>query len=175
MVAIVDGEFYQSLAVSPKEILLALSHNVVILGGGSMGAMRAAEMFPYGMRGIGQIYKWYKSGFIYRDDDVAISYCKGPADYLTLTTPMVNVIWVALEGKRQQWLTSKGARIVVNAARRVHWKERTWENLLDAIKIDECERHALIAFVANPDNDLKRLDALRVVAEVASLTQICAH
>ena len=43
IVGILDGEFYQSLAVSPKEILPLLESGVTVYGASSMGALRAVE------------------------------------------------------------------------------------------------------------------------------------
>jgi hypothetical protein len=54
IIAIIDGEFYQNLAVSPKEILVGLRDGRHIIGGSSMGALRAAEMDVYGMEGVGR-------------------------------------------------------------------------------------------------------------------------
>src|SRR3569832_1918730 len=48
-VAIVDGEFGQSLAVSVTEIKAALARGVEVWGASSMGALRAAECAGLGM------------------------------------------------------------------------------------------------------------------------------
>src|SRR5215831_8507331 len=55
IVAIIDGVFEQNLAVSPREVREALDRGVVIFGGASMGALRAAEV-P-GVIGVGRIFK----------------------------------------------------------------------------------------------------------------------
>jgi hypothetical protein len=43
-VGIVDGEFYQSLAVSPKELLPLLKRGVKVFGASSMGAARCRDI-----------------------------------------------------------------------------------------------------------------------------------
>jgi hypothetical protein len=51
IVGIIDGEFYQSLAVSPKEILPLLDSGVKVYGASSMSALRAVELCKYGRSG----------------------------------------------------------------------------------------------------------------------------
>jgi hypothetical protein len=46
---IIDGEFGQSLSVSPKEILGLLDQGKTVLGAASMGALRASELDIHGM------------------------------------------------------------------------------------------------------------------------------
>src|SRR5437868_7905762 len=53
-IGIIDGEFYQSLAVSTQEILPFLELGIPVFGSSSMGALRAVELEAYGMVGVGQ-------------------------------------------------------------------------------------------------------------------------
>lgn len=56
-IGIIDGFFEVVPSVWHKEILLALSRGVYVCGAGSMGALRAAELAPYGMVGIGTVFE----------------------------------------------------------------------------------------------------------------------
>ena len=53
---LIDGEFGKNLSVWHKELLYALSRPYVrrVIGAASMGAIRAADMWRYGMVGIGR-------------------------------------------------------------------------------------------------------------------------
>ena len=51
MFVIIDGEFGQSLSVSPKEILSILKTGRIVIGASSMGALRASELDTCGMIG----------------------------------------------------------------------------------------------------------------------------
>ena len=53
IIGIIDGVFHQKPAVSHKEILKALHLEVKIVGGASMGALRASELDDWGMIGVG--------------------------------------------------------------------------------------------------------------------------
>jgi hypothetical protein len=88
-VGIVDGEFYQSLAVSPKEILSLIDRGVSVFGASSMGALRAAETERFGMIGIGEIFALYRDGVLDGDDEVALTY--EPDSYRKLSEPLVNI------------------------------------------------------------------------------------
>jgi len=94
-VGIIDGEFYQSLAVSPKEVLRLLERGVRVFGSSSMGALRAAETHIYGMVGVGRVFEMYRDGKIDADDEVALTY--DPETYRSMSEPLVN-IRCALEG-----------------------------------------------------------------------------
>jgi hypothetical protein len=78
IIGIIDGVFHQKPAVSHREILQALKAGVTVIGGSSMGALRAAELDYAGMIGIGTVYQKYRDGKIESDDDVAIFLIHNP-------------------------------------------------------------------------------------------------
>lgn len=169
IIGIVDGEFYQTLAVSPKEILCALYEGCEVVGGASMGALRAAELAPYGMSGVGHIHQWFTRREITRDDDVAVSYAQDDGYYWLLTVPLVNVKWVVQQARASGLLSSAACRAVSCAARRIYWEDRTWPAVCHAAKLDEIDTAAILAYAKHPDHDLKRLDALATVARVKDM------
>src|SRR4051812_16437362 len=61
--AIIDGFFDQRQAVWHKELLFALHSGVEVLGAASMGALRAVELAPFGMRGVGKIFELFRDGW----------------------------------------------------------------------------------------------------------------
>ena len=66
-IALVDGLFASTPATWHKEILLALDDGIAVFGASSMGALRAAELAPFGMIGVGAIFEAYRDG-VYTDD-----------------------------------------------------------------------------------------------------------
>jgi hypothetical protein len=171
LIGIIDGEFFQNLAVSPKEILAALYTGRTVVGGASMGALRAAELSRYGMHGVGVVFRWYRSGIVTRDDDVALKYAADDGIYRPLTVPMVNVRWVVAAGRSERWLDPSSARRVMAAARRIHWSVRTWPRVAVAAGVTGAERQALLSYATDPDHDLKRLDALAVLNYVKQIAR----
>ncbi|MGI8882151.1 MAG: TfuA-like protein [Jatrophihabitans sp.] len=162
-IGIIDGEFFQSLAVSPKEVLAALEQACVVVGGASMGALRAAELAPYGMHGVGQVFDWFRAGDVTRDDDVAVSYAHDDGDFRLLTVPMVNVRWTVLRARKEGWLHRSACNRISMASRRIHWERRTWREICAGANLDADENRTILDYVADPDHDLKRLDALATV------------
>lgn len=72
VVGIVDGEFFQSLAVAPTEVLDALRTGMAVYGAGSMGALRAAELHEFGMVGCGSIFQQIRAERYFPDDHLGV-------------------------------------------------------------------------------------------------------
>lgn len=126
-VVIIDGEFGQSLAVSPNEILRLLDAGTPVFGAASMGALRAAELHPYGMQGHGWIFEAYRSGLVEADDEVALLY--SPRDFHPLTVPLINVRrWLA-ELRTAGRINARTERALLGRARRIFFADRTPERL----------------------------------------------
>jgi hypothetical protein len=90
-IAIIDGFFHQVPAVWHKEILWALKCGIRVFGGSSMGALRAAELEPFGMVGVGRVFEAFRSGALEDDDEVALAHASAAEDYAPLSEAMVNV------------------------------------------------------------------------------------
>ena len=90
-IGIVDGYFEGVLSVWHKEILWAMAEGIHLFGSASMGALRAAELHPFGMRGIGRIFEAYRDGELEDDDEVAVIHGPPETGYLALSEAMVNI------------------------------------------------------------------------------------
>ena len=71
-IALIDGLFETTASVWHKELLWALSMGVRVFGSSSIGALRATEMWSFGMQGVGLVYRLYRSRAIIDDDEVAL-------------------------------------------------------------------------------------------------------
>ncbi|MDF1931900.1 TfuA-like protein [Legionella pneumophila] len=71
-----------------RKILTALDYGLEVFGAASMGALRAAELDAFGMKGYGRIYEMYKNEEIDGDDEVAIAYSKYNNEQ---TIPLINI------------------------------------------------------------------------------------
>src|SRR5207248_2029284 len=90
-IGIVDGLFEQVPAVWHKEILYAISRNVLVFGAASMGALRAAELHQFGMIGVGNVFAAYRDGIYEEDDEVAVAHAPAEHGYRPLSEAMVNL------------------------------------------------------------------------------------
>lgn len=88
---LLDGYYYTVPSVTHKELLYALDAGVRVVGAASMGALRAAEMAPCGMEGVGWVYERLADGSIEGDDEVAILHGDADCGYQPLTVALVEV------------------------------------------------------------------------------------
>ena len=90
-IGIIDGYFERVPAVWHKEILWAMSQGIPVFGSASMGALRAAELAPFGMEGVGEIFEAYRDGRLEDDDEVALTHGSAEEGYRPLSEAMVNI------------------------------------------------------------------------------------
>ncbi len=109
--------------------MTALESGVRVFGASSMGALRAAELAPFGMVGVGQVFAWVKDGSA-DDADVALLHADAEHAYRPLTVPQVSVRFAAGQARRGRALTAKEERALVAASRGVFYQERTWPRVL---------------------------------------------
>lgn len=171
VIGIVDGVFFSQLAVSPREILDALAKNVHIAGSSSMGALRAAELDVYGMKGIGEIYEMYKSGEVESDAEVALTF--HPEDYRTLSEPLVNIRYFLKQACQKGIITMEEMKEIVEYAQGIYFFELSYHHLFKGIKgkIEASKIEHLKAYVEDNRNelDLKRKDAIKLLMYINSL------
>jgi hypothetical protein len=90
-IALIDGYFDHRLPVWHKEILWALAHGIPVYGAASMGALRAAELAPFGMVGVGRVFEAFRDGVLEDDDEVAILHESEASGYAPRSEAMVNI------------------------------------------------------------------------------------
>ncbi|MGW5332359.1 TfuA-like protein [Streptomyces bauhiniae] len=166
-IVVIDGEFGQSRAVTITEIRHALRAGNRVLGASSMGALRATECAPIGMRGSGWIYDAYASGKIESDEEVALLY--DPESYEPVTVPTVNIRWLTLKLLSERLITAEDEHQALRVARELFFRKRTPDALRRALAACLTD-HPGLAHVVDalaeeqlPAWDRKRLDALEVI------------
>ena len=166
-IVILDGVFHQELAVSPREVRDALEAGVTVFGASSMGALRAAELQPLGMIGVGTIFGWYRDGTLTADDEVALLFDAETGR--ALTVPRVNVRHGLSAGVEEGLLRADEAALLLASALRTPYWELSWEGLLAALPgaVDGTRSRAGLARQL-ASHDLKRADADLCLREVAA-------
>ncbi|MFD5347661.1 TfuA-like protein, partial [Streptomyces anulatus] len=125
-VLIIDGLWHQSAPVRHKEILALLADGVVVVGAASMGALRAAELAPYGMVGIGRIFEGFRSGALDADDEVAVLHTD---DGRPLSEALVNLRTALIRAAADGQLETTEATRLANLARSLPYTRRSWAAL----------------------------------------------
>ncbi|WP_371791771.1 TfuA-like protein [Streptomyces sp. NBC_01471] len=165
-VGIVDGYFHQVRAVPHKEILAVLDRGVAVLGAASTGALRAAELDTFGMRGVGQIYQDYRCGRLDADDEVALLHGPPESGYRAMSEPLVNIRAGLAAAVREGACAQETADRVIAALRSVPYALRSCQRfpeLAGATGLDAGELAALGRHCARNRRDVKRADALALV------------
>jgi hypothetical protein len=165
---ILDGVFFERLAISPREVVDVVQDGGRVFGASSMGAIRAAECWPAGMVGIGSIYRLYRRGSLASDDEVAVAFSPR-TPFEATTMPLVNVRFAARQATRAGLLPRPHAEQLIRAAAGLHFSDREWQAILDAAQVDDPDQRLASFFHAH---DLKRRDALRALTVMAARVDI---
>ncbi len=139
-IGIIDGYFQQVPSIWHKEILWAMSKGIRVYGAASMGALRAAELCAFGMRGVGRIFEAYRDGIFpgyagepFEDDDeVAVSHGPAAARYAALSESMVNIRATLSAASDNGIVTAATRNALIVAAKSWFYPKRTWGALLTA-------------------------------------------
>jgi hypothetical protein len=131
-IGIIDGYFEVVATVWHKEILWAMAQGIHVFGAASIGALRAAELDVFGMRGIGQIYEAFRDGVLEDDDEVAVLHGPEELGYPPLTEAMINIRATFAEAVRHGVLAPELAARLTDIAKPLFYKKRTYEAILEA-------------------------------------------
>jgi hypothetical protein len=157
-IALIDGVFESQPSVWHQEILDALDAGIPVVGGASMGALRAAELHTLGMAGAGRIFRWYREGTVIDDSEVALLHGGAEHGFRPLTVPQVNVRWSA-----RRWLPPGAAKALIEASGSIFYQERTLPRVLELVPPRWRARFRLI--------DLKAEDARQVLKAARAARQ----
>jgi hypothetical protein len=164
-IGIIDGYFEGVPSAWHKEILFAMAAGVHVFGSASMGALRAAELHAFGMRGVGAIFEDYHRGILEDDDEVAVLHGPAEAGFVALSEPMVNVRATLRRAEREGVITAGARAMLAATAKSVFYQERSWDTVLAAADgAFASDLRALRDWLPHARVDQKRLDALAMLA-----------
>jgi ribosomal protein S12 methylthiotransferase accessory factor len=128
VVGIIDGTFHQSLAVSPGEIMDAMRAGLKVYGASSMGAMRAAELAPYGMVGVGRIFEHIRGQLYFRDDFLGQAF--SPCLQKVVALPFIDLYFNVKRLEADGRLAPAAARALIREYERMHYLDRSGPALM---------------------------------------------
>ena len=168
-VLIIDGLFLQSAPVRHKEILALLAAGVAVMGSSSMGALRAAELDQYGMRGVGEVFELYRAGVIDGDDEVAVIHTTGDDGYRALSEPLVSMRVAIGEAVRDGAITAATGAALLRIAKGLPFRLRSRRMLVQRARqelpvqvVDQFD-----AWYRDRARDLKAADAVAMLTRAA--------
>ncbi|MFI7388437.1 TfuA-like protein [Streptomyces sp. NPDC049813] len=166
-IGVIDGRFHDVPAVWHKEILEALHVGVPVYGSASMGALRAVELAPFGMRGIGRVFEQYLGGVLEDDDEVTVAHAGREDDHVQLSDAMVNIRATLREARARDVIGDATEQRLLDLAKATYYSRRNLRLTLAegrAAGLPAHEIDALSAFVAEHSVDQKKCDALAMLA-----------
>jgi TfuA protein len=173
VMGIIDGIFFDRAAVGHREIISALNAGVKVVGGASMGALRASELDTHGMIGVGKIYEWYRDGVIESDDEVAVS--TNPDTFEPISVPLVNIRETFKAANAAGLVSEKEHDDLLELAINTYYPDRSYLGLTkEGAKkglMPEEKRKKLLDFCINSEIDVKRQDAVLVLETVKKLVE----
>jgi hypothetical protein len=145
-VVIIDGKFHQDLAVTPDEIMDAMRCGVKIYGASSMGALRASELYPFGMVGHGLVFKHIKCSGDFRDDFVAQVFEEVDENIRIISYSYIDFFMniIALENKGLITVWERAILLKLYAS--IFYAERSWPAL--RVKLCKCYHNERLLSIA---------------------------
>ena len=140
-----------------------------MLGGASIGALRAAECAAFGMIGVGEIFESYLSGARVDNSDVAQLHAPAELDYAPLTEALVDVeatLAALVAGGR---LGKRVGEELGSIARALFFKYVTFEAIVARASFPAAEAAGILDLMGEHRIDLKRRDAHGLVARLQAL------
>lgn len=165
-IGIIDGYFERVPAVWHKEILWAMQEGVHVFGSASMGALRAAELAPFGMEGVGWIFEAYRDGVLTDDDEVAVAHGPAETGYRAMSEAMVNIRRTLARAHASGVIGAETRAVLERNAKALFYADRSYPRILRRAADEGASPAELEAFRAwLPDGrvDQKREDALAML------------
>jgi hypothetical protein len=131
VIGIIDGYFHQVPSVWHKEILWALDQGVHVAGAASMGALRAAELHAFGMRGVGRIFEAFRDGVLDADDEVAVVHAPAELGFMPVSEALVDIRATVDAAVGAGVLRPADGQALIGRAKALFYADRSWDALLD--------------------------------------------
>lgn len=165
-IGLIDGVFEQVPAVWHKEILYALSQGVHVYGASSMGALRAAELSAFGMRGIGQVFEAFQSGELEDDDEVTVAHSPASHGFQPISDAMVNLRVGLRRAEAAGVISTETHQALLPLIKAQFYPERSWASVMTLGKdagLPLAELRALVAYARSTQPNAKREDAIALL------------
>lgn len=167
IIGIIDGLFFENAAVGHREILSAIRAGIRVIGGSSMGALRAAELHPFGMEGVGEVFARYRDGLIESDDEVALI-CD-PETNIALSEVLINIRITLEKGRDSNVIAEDEYASLLAAAKGVYYPERTWSLVIRNGIPSSDRRKDIQDWIKESAVDQKKEDAKKVLKYIIDI------
>lgn len=166
-VGLVDGLFLQDYPPTPIEVYQLLSNkNFHVVGGASIGALRAMELEKFGMVGIGKIFELFRNGTTDADDEVAVTFHQGAGECIQ-SEAMVDIRFNLFVACRKKIITERVKRIIARTAKSTYFPHRNYTDIVEQARsrFPEYSKQldSFSLYINENRLSLKEHDAIKVV------------
>jgi hypothetical protein len=119
-----------------KELLYAIASGAEVYGSSSMGALRAAELCPFGMVGVGTIFRLYRLGYLTDDDEVATLHSPEELHFAPLSEAMINLRYTLRRMRRKGMLSIETEQRAAAALKARFFGERSLAALIEHLSVE---------------------------------------
>lgn len=166
-VGLVDGLFLQDYPPTPIGVYQLLStKNFHVVGGASIGALRAIELEKFGMVGIGKIFELFRNGATDADDEVAVTFQQGAGEDIQ-SEAMIDIRFNLFVACRKQIITDRVKRAIAKTAKSIYFPYRNYTHVLEQTRLDfpelSTQLDSFSAYINENRLSLKEHDAIKVV------------
>lgn len=166
MIGLIDGQFETTPTVWHKEILWALSKGIRVYGAASVGALRAVELAPFGMIGVGSIFRDFRDGRLQNDDEVALVHASGDLEFRPLTEPLVDIRASLCAAVDVAIISQRTALRLTEIAANMFFKDRKWPKVFtiaSEVPIPNAQLMRLKRWLSSNHISQKEIDALAMI------------
>jgi hypothetical protein len=166
-VGLIDGLFLQDYPPTPIEVFQLLSNkNFRVVGGASIGALRAVELEKFGMVGIGKVFQLFKNGTINADDEVAVTF--HPGDAISIQSEaMIDIRFNLFVAHKKNLITKRTKHIIAQTAKSIYFPYRNYSHVIEETrtKFPELSREleSFSSYLNHHRLSLKEIDAIKVI------------
>jgi hypothetical protein len=163
VIGIIDGYFQSVPTVRHKEILWAMNCGIHVFGSASMGALRAAELLPFGMEGVGAVFELYRDGILEDDDEVAVAHGPAETGFVSASEAMVNIRQTLRKAERHGVISTELRVTLEKIGKELFYPDRNYSTLLRHASENgssQAELTKLQQWLVNHCVNQKREDAL---------------
>lgn len=163
-VLLIDGFVVRGYAPSPTECARLISRGATLWGASSIGAIRAVELAPLGMRGYGWVYARLRDRSITWDDELVA--VLDPRTHQATTVFLANIRYGLERARRQNLVTAGLADRILLDLRAIHFSERS-PAAVDRVLARHGVPPPLRQGWLDPRADIKRIDAAGLLRQLA--------
>ena len=169
IIGLIDGMLIGDLTVSPGELRESHARGARIVGGASLGALRAVEC-PYAVEGIGEVYAAFRDRHLTDDDELVGTFDE---QYRYIAFPLVIVRDRCREGVRSRELSVTEHDRIIGLVKNLPFYDRTIGGIRQALsgRLDLRKIQTVEALLRTTGEDIKARDARLVLTVLAAAVQ----